>query len=442
MQRSQGVGTTAATATAATLFLWALTGCGGPNDQGPPPSPTVEVATSTRQDVTSYYHYTGNLEAVAKVDVRARVPGTLEEKHFRVSSPVQVGDKLFSIEPLPYDVAIQSAEAQVQVAQAALDLAQLEKDQIQEAFSQKAANERELQKYIATLKTRQAELLQARAQLQNAQLQRSYADVNAPIAGRVSRELVDVGTLVGVSEPTLLTTVVQMDPIHVYVDVSERIVLEYLNENRDGQVNGESAPEPPMIEIARANDPDGTFPFVGQIDYVDSVVDEATGTLRVRGSIPNPDGRLFPGLFVRARVPYDQIKDAILVREDALGTDLTGKFLLVVDEQDVVSRVAVKLGDKAADGTIVVTEGLTGDERYVVAGIQKARPGSKVTIREGKGPRDRGAGRPSKNASTQGRGAGTSVPVSDKANTAADSSESNPRSSIENQKPPSAEPSP
>jgi RND family efflux transporter MFP subunit len=368
------------------MAAWmAAAGCGGPNESGPPPPPAVEVATPERRDVTSYYHYTGNLESIASVEVRARVSGILEAMHFEVSSPVAAGDKLFTIETAPYDIGVESARAAVQSAEAAVELAALERDQIQEAFDRQAANERELQKYITALKSAEAQLLSARAQLRDAELQRAYADVNAPIAGRVGRDLVDVGALVGVSEPTLLTTVVQMDPIYVYVDVSERIVLEYLEQHHSGRVDREGAPPPPPIEVARASDPDGAFPFTGQIDYVDNVVDEATGTLRVRGTISNEDGRLFPGLFVRARVPYGQIEDAVVIREDALGADLTGKYVLVVDDQNLVERRSVTLGDRAEDGMIVVTEGLTGDERYVTAGIQKARPGAPVTIRESRG---------------------------------------------------------
>ncbi|MEM9915411.1 MAG: efflux RND transporter periplasmic adaptor subunit [Planctomycetota bacterium] len=367
---------------AVAVAVLSAVGCGGPNQQGPPPPPAVEVATPERRDVTSYYHYTGNLESVSSVEVRARVSGILEEMHFEVSSPVAQGDKLFTIETAPYDIGIESAQAALKSAEAAVELATIEKNQVQEAFDKNAANERELQKYITALKTAEAEELAAKASLRDAELQRDYADVKSPIAGRVSRNMVDVGTLVGMGEPTLLTTVVQMDPIYVYVDVSERIVQEYLNRDHSGEVNGEDGPPPPPIEIARSSDAPGEFPFDGMIDYVDNVVDESTGTLRVRGNIPNPEGRLFPGLFVRARVPYDTIENAILVREDALSTDLTGKFVLVVGENNVIERRAVTLGDKTDDGLIVVVAGLTGDETYVTKGIQKARPGAPVTIRQ------------------------------------------------------------
>ncbi|MEM1107685.1 MAG: efflux RND transporter periplasmic adaptor subunit [Planctomycetota bacterium] len=365
----------------AAVMVLTVAGCGGPSVPPPPPPPAVEVATPERRDVTSYYHYTGNLESVSSVEVRARVSGILEEMHFEVSSPVEEGDKLFTIETAPYDIGIESAQAAVKSAEAAVELATIEKNQVQEAFDKQAANERELQKFITALKTAEAELLAAKATLRDAELQREYADVVSPIAGVVSRNMVDVGTLVGVGEPTLLTNVVQMDPIHVYVDVSERIVQEYLNRDHNGEVNGERAPEAPPIEIARSSDPAGAYPFGGMIDYVDNVVDESTGTLRVRGSIPNPERRLFPGLFVRARVPYDTVENAVLVREDALGTDLTGKFVLVVGEGNVIEQRPVTLGDKTDDGFIVVTSGLDGSETYVTVGIQKARPGEPVTIR-------------------------------------------------------------
>ncbi|MEM8738449.1 MAG: efflux RND transporter periplasmic adaptor subunit [Planctomycetota bacterium] len=358
-----------------------LGGCGGPDEQPPPPPPVVEVAEPVQRDVTSYYHYTGNLESVASVAVRARVSGTLEEQHFQPSSDVQAGDKLFTIETAPYDIAIQAAQAAVQSAEAEVALARIERDRVQEAFDQRAANDRELQTFIAALKTAEAQLLAAKAQLRDAELQRSYADVVAPIAGRVNRSMEDVGTLVGVSEPTMLTTVVQLDPIYVYVDVSERIVQEYLNQGRDGEINGEAAQEPLPIEIARSSDPPGEYPFSGLIDYVDNVVDAGTGTLRVRGNIPNAESRLFPGLFVRARVPYDTVRNAVLIEREALATDLTGPFVLVVGEGDVVAKRKVELGDHTEDGYVVVRRGVVHGERYVTKGIQKAVPGDTVTIR-------------------------------------------------------------
>ena len=157
---------------AVAVAVLAVTGCGGPNDQGPPPPPAVEVATPERRDVTSYYYYTGNLESVSSVEVRARVSGILEEMHFEVSSPVEAGDKLFTIETAPYDIGIESAEAAVKSAEAAVELATIEKNQVQEAFDRDAANERELQKFITALKTAEAELLAAKATLRDAKLQR------------------------------------------------------------------------------------------------------------------------------------------------------------------------------------------------------------------------------------------------------------------------------
>ena len=216
-----------------------------------------------------------------------------------------------------------------------------------------------------------AAVLNAEAALQDAQLKLSYTQVKTPLAGRVGRELVDVGNLVGIGSPTPLTTVVQMDPIYVYFDVSERIVLEFLDRaksrTRDEIVK-------PVMEVALANSPAGTFPYKGHVDWIDNTVDQQTGTIRVRGVLDNKNGDLFPGLFVRARMRRDLLQDAVLVREDAIGTDIVGKYVLVIGQDNVIERRTVVTGPQAEGGYRVIREGLAADEPYVVNGIQKAHP--------------------------------------------------------------------
>ncbi|MEN1705193.1 MAG: efflux RND transporter periplasmic adaptor subunit [Planctomycetota bacterium] len=156
--------------------------------------------------------------------------------------------------------------------------------------------------------------------------------------------------------------------------MSESIALKYLSAGEDGSVNGDS----PTVEVGLA-DEDG-FPHAGLIDFVDSVVDQSTGTLLVRAVLPNPTGKLYPGLFARIRVPWDVRENAVVIHEEAVGTGLDGKYVLVADETDTVSRRSVELGERQDGGLIVVLEGLTIDDTYIVRGLQKARPGSKVTV--------------------------------------------------------------
>ncbi|MEL7087314.1 MAG: efflux RND transporter periplasmic adaptor subunit, partial [Planctomycetota bacterium] len=359
-----------------TLALTAgIVGCGQSEEEPPPPPAVVVVDTPQRRDVTSYYYYTGNLEAFDTNQIRARVPGFLTAKHFEPSTRVEAGTKLFTLEKEPYEIAVQSARAALRAAEADRELARVERDRIQEAFDRDAANDRELQTFISQFERAEAEVLAARAALRQAELDLSYTDVTSAIAGQVDRELVDVGDLVGMDGPTLLTTVVRKDPIYVLIDVSEAIVLEYVERGKTGDV-GEDA-EPPTIEVSRENDGDD-FPYVGQIDFVDSSVGADTATLTVRGVLPNPDFELFPGTFVRARVPYGKTQDAVLIPENALGTSLDGKFVLTVDDDNTVHRVPVELGERQSDGLIVVNAGLEGHERIVVRGLQKARPGETV----------------------------------------------------------------
>ncbi len=361
-----------------TLLTLTLSGCGDAPPPSAPPPPTVVVAEPVVRDATAYYRYTGTMAAVEEVEVRARVPGELRNQHFTASTEVEAGDALFTIEPEPYQAAVDAAQADVDRAAAALELAEIEKQKIDDAFAKQAATERERLEYAAQVKQRQAELAAARAILKDAEIQLGYTQVASPIAGRVNRQMIDPGNLVGQGEPTLLTTVVKMDPIYAYFDVSERIVLEYLGRGKNGGVGSE--PVRPPLEISRANDPPGTYPFTGVVDYVDNVVDSETGTIRVRGVFENPDGLLFPGLFVRVRAPYETLPDAVLIRESAVARDLAGRYVLTVDDDHTVAKRNVTLGESDENGLVVVTAGLEAGQRYIVEGLQKARPGGKVTI--------------------------------------------------------------
>lgn len=351
-----------------------LPGCGD-NSERPPerPVPTVTTEVPKRQDVTEYYHYTGTTEAVEDVEIRARVSGYLESVHFEPSTDVKEGDLLFRIESAPYKAAADAASAELSRAQATLGSAEAQYNHILKSFKNNAASELERIEAEAAYKEAQANVEVMKAKLATANIDLSYTEIRAPLDGRIGRKLISIGDLVGLGEPTLLTDIVQVDPIWVYVDVSERIVLEYIERGRDGRVSEHHD----TVELSLANNADGVYPFVGVLDYVSNRVDEATGTIRVRGRFDNAQHKLFPGLFARVRVPFHQINDAVLVRQDALGSDLGGKYVLTVADDGTVSQKRVTLGPESGD-LIVVRTGLKGDERYIVAGLQMARPGSKV----------------------------------------------------------------
>ena len=351
-----------------------LPACGGPEEQPPPPPPDVVVAEPEVRDVTTYYRYSGRTASPEVVEVRARVAGVLEEQHFTASSDIEAGTRLFTIERRPFEVAVEAAEAAVTEAEANVTLAEVERDRVNEAFEAGAASEQESLEREATVKAEQARLAAARSRLHDAQIELGYTEVSSPITGRVGRREADLGNLVGRTEPTVLTRVVQLDPIHVYFDVSERILLEYLARGRSGRVGQDEAPP---LEVSLANNGADDFPFAGRIDFVETQADADSGTIQVRGEIPNPGKALFPGLFVRIRVPNEVIEDAVLVKRDALGRSLAGDTLMLVGEGDEAEQRVVRLGEVQGD-SVVVLEGLEPGERYILRGLQSVKPGDPV----------------------------------------------------------------
>lgn len=353
-------------------------GCDRSEASQPPPPPTVEVATPTQRTITEYFFYTGTLEPVDFVQIRARVGGVLEAINFQESSDVEAGDVLFTIEKAPYELAVGQAKAALERAEAARELADVRVRRLEKAFDSGAANELELFEERARLRQAEADVFAATEALKSAELDLSYTDVTSPISGRIDRHFVDRGNLVGAQlagggEATLLATVVTMDPIHVSFDVSEAIALQYLDSGRDGS---RDQPYPP-VELALADEQG--YPHQGRVDFVDNRLDGSTGTLLVRAALDNPTGKLYPGLFARIRVPWQQRDDALCVVEEAVGTGLEGKYLLIVGDGNMVERRSVELGERQDDGTIVVLEGLEPGETYIVRGLQKARPGAPVS---------------------------------------------------------------
>jgi RND family efflux transporter MFP subunit len=228
----------------------------------------------------------------------------------------------------------------------------------------------------------EANVKAAQAELDRARLDLGYTKVTSPIDGRVGRNLVDAGNLVGANENTLLTTVVQMDPMYVYFNVPERFLLERVGERPKDERRR------PDIKFRVGLVNEEGYPHEGVLDYIDNTVDPATGTIRVRGVVPNMEHLLFPGAFARVRIPEQRKakEAALLVKERAIGTDLGGKYVLVVDEKNIVGHRPVELGGLSDGGLRVVTQGLEANERYIVTGLQRARPGRPVEPETEKAP--------------------------------------------------------
>ncbi len=355
---------------------------------GPMP---VTVAMPVTQDVESYYEFTGNTAAVEQVDIKARVTGFLQKIYFTDGAEVNKGDLLFTIEPNSYDARRDQATAQLMAAKADLERAQLDYERMEKAIQNNAVSKQDLTTKKAQRDQAQANVMSAQADLQNAELNVSYTRITSPIAGRVSRRLVDVGNLVGAGEQTLLATVVRMQPMYVYFNVSEELLYtHFINRLPDG----ENEPQKIQIGFAGSND----YPYDGFLDYIDNKVEPTTGTVSLRGQIPNAEKQLLPGMFVRVRVPAGVKKDAVLIEEQAVQSDLGGKYVLTVGAQNIVQYNRVQLGRKV-DGKVVVASGLDKMARYIVGGFHFARPGAPVIPM------------PAGGAAGPGAGAGAGVPA-------------------------------
>lgn len=367
-----------------------LSGSCGADDGPVRQPPEVTVSTPVTRPVQPFADFTGTTRAVESAEIRARVGGVLERQHFQPSQIVKEGQVLFTIEPDQYRAARDEALAMLRSAIADSALKESNLDRVQLAIETNAVSRQDLDRAEAERDAAVAAVLGARARLSRAQLDYEYTSVRTPITGQVGRRLVDPGNLVGFGEQTLLTTVNRVQPIHVLFNAPEWVVLELLRELEASGIGAqEIGADPPVrsempqvvkVLVGTAADAD-SFPIEGQIDFIGNTVDPGTGTIELRAVFGNERFDLFPGLFVRVRVLALEAVDALLVEERAVGSDLGGKYVYVVGEGDIVERVYVRLGQPQPDGTVVVEEGLSGDESYITNGLLRARPGLPVTPR-------------------------------------------------------------
>lgn len=360
-----------------------LAACEEPNTYVEPPPPRVTVALPLVEDVTEYLEFTGRTVPYAYVEVPARVPGVLESVHFQPGSHVEADDLLFSIDPQEYQAAVQAAEAELARAEAREVETEKALARAQTLITRGNISQASLDEASADHLAAKAEVLVRQANLRQAQIDLGYTQVRAPLSGRVGRNLVDVGNLVGQSEATILTDITTYDPMYVYFEVNERDLLRYLERNRgeDGQTGDAGRREDEVIEVGLANE-EG-YPHKGMTDFAESQVDPDTGTILVRGILSNPgrDPAILPGLFTRVRVPVAQRPDMPLVAERAIGFDQSGSFVLVVNSGNVVEKRNVTLGT-LVDGLRAIESGLANDDRIVVNGQQRARVGAEVAPEE------------------------------------------------------------
>jgi len=352
-----------------------LSGCRQQGEQATPPPPMVTVSRPIQQTVTDYAEFTGTTEAVESVNIRARVEGFLEAVHFQAAAVVEQGDLLFTIDPRPFRAVLDRAEAQLENRQAELRLADHDYHRIKGIYESQSASEFEWVKAQSDFESAQAAVREAQAAVDEAALNLGYTQIHAPISGQISRTFIDPGNLVGAGEYTLLTTIVSTDPVYAYFNASERVLLEYLATHPEKRRQTEPQESAPLY-LGLANE--RGYPHEGRSDWGDNRVDPDTGTIQVRGVFPNPDDVLIPGLFVRLRAPIDTRENALLIPNRALGADQGGRYLLIVNAENVVEKRYVEVG-ALVDELRVIEQGLAADDSVIVRGVQRAREGMTVS---------------------------------------------------------------
>jgi len=386
-----GLSPIGASAGAALVVLSLLTGCGAKPELVPPAPPTVTIAQPELREVTVYKSYPATLKGVSEVEMRARVSGYLEDTNFNEGGFVKKGDHLFKIEQRPYQLAVEAAEADLARAQAGRELAESRLRRLEEALKTNAVAEVEVDIASAELAQSIASVSQAEAQLNNAKLELSYTTVDAPISGRVSLSLVSDENLVGFSDPTVITTIVDDSVIEAYFEVPEREMIKFLQARQKGsEMDKYLSGLDIQLELADRS----TYPGTGHIDFLDNKVDAMTRTIRMRAVFENKAAGLASGLYALVKIPVAPNaadltqKEAVLVPADVILRDIGGRFVWVVDDQNIVHRRTVEVGDtivKQAEGNnpavrqTIILDGLNQSEKIIVSGLQRARDGAPVT---------------------------------------------------------------
>ncbi|WP_284070443.1 efflux RND transporter periplasmic adaptor subunit [Serratia marcescens] len=356
---------------AAVSIAFAVAGC---NDSAPsataPPPPAVPVAEVLVRPVTPFVEFSGSLTAVQRVELRPRVAGYIQAVNVPEGRVIEKGHPLFRIDPRPFQAALDAAAARLQEAEATATLAQADFARARTLFNQKVIAREPFDAATAAMNVSKARVNAAKAALTAAQLDMTFTRVTAPIAGRVGRTLITEGNYVA-SGVTALTTIVSVNPLHVYFDVDERTYLQSLAAWRDKTATHE-------IKVMTALIGDKTYSRPGRVDFIANAAERTTGTVRLRAVIDNPDGRLSPGLFAKIKLETGAPQAKVLIADRSIGTDQSRRYVLVVDKNNKTEYRPVELGP-VVDGMRVIERGLQPGERIVVKGL--VRPGMAVTPR-------------------------------------------------------------
>ncbi|MEM8622062.1 MAG: efflux RND transporter periplasmic adaptor subunit [Pseudomonadota bacterium] len=343
-----------------------------PAAEAPPPS--VDVVAAASDTVTHWDEFTGRFEAVDEVAIRARVSGHLDAVHFQAGEVVEKGDLLFTIDPRPFEATVAEAEARLSEARAALTLAENELARQSQLQARGHVSQSVLDAAEQEASAAKARIAAAEASLEGARLDLGFTRIHAPVTGRISDDAVSAGNLIAAGAGAeVLTTIVSLDPIHFVFDASEQQYLEYVRATAEGGLRATAGQT--RVAVRLIDEPD--FSREGVIDFVDNRIDRATGTIRGRAVLKNGDGMLTPGMFGRLRLATVEDAEAVLIPEEAIGSDQGTKFAMVVGSDGTVERRPLTLGARH-DGLRIVDAGIEAGEQVVVSGLHIARPGATV----------------------------------------------------------------
>ena len=371
---------------AAGLGWWMLKGGqsdGAQQAMAAPPPPQVTVATPLLKDIVEWNEYTGQFQAVEEVEIRSRVSGYLDKIHFNDGQIVEAGDLLFSIDPRPFEIAVSSAKAQLSEAKARLDLANAQLARARQLRKGDNVSAAVYDERYQEMRAAAASVEVAQSALRDAELNREYANITAPIGGRIGAHSLSIGNLVNGgsgSGTTELTTIVSLNPIRLIFDISEAELLAYQRAVAEGRM---SATVEKPIEVQGKLMDDTAWSLNGRIDFIDNQVDRGAGTIRVRAVFPNPELRLTPGQFARIRVPASNRYPALIVPESALLNDQARKIVMTVAADGTVVPKVVRPGPNRGPELRIIRSGLEPADRVIINGLMRVRPGMKVTPEEG-----------------------------------------------------------
>jgi RND family efflux transporter MFP subunit len=346
--------------------------------QGVPPAPPVTVAAPLSQSVNQWDEHTGRIEPSARVEIRPRVSGQVVQVHFRDGELVRTGDLLFTLDRRPFKIAVESAQAELARAEARLTLAEQQVQRYTPLVAQRFAPEAEMDARRSTLREAQAGIAAARAALQQAELDLEFSEIRAPRPGRVSDRRVDAGNLVQ-EGTTLLTTLVALDPVYVTFDASEAQYLRYARAPR-GDIRPMGSEAGSTVQLRLLDET--VFSHEGSLDFIDNTFDARSGTIRGRATVANPELFLMPGSFARIRL-FAGDHMAMMVPDAAVMADQSGRMVLTVAADGTVAPRPVQLGP-LIDGLRVVRTGLAPEDRVIIGGLHRARPGARVTAEQGR----------------------------------------------------------